>query len=394
MEKKRLTFLGTLYPDDAISQLLEDTIGNLSFAGDTYQKALLKGFEDKRDVRVFSALQIGSFPKRFKRLDLSLYTKYSDNKIKIVPYFNLTFFKTFSIKYHLTKCLKKITFEKREEIIVYSMDYSLIASAVTIKKQYPNVHIHLIITDICEYMSPGKFAKIINKFWQKKIMKMFSYVDSFTVMTRYMIDKLNINKPCAIVEGINNMVFKKYSCTQNRETFIVLYTGTLEKRYGIIHLLNSFNLLPTTDNYQLWICGNGDAKEVVEELAKKDSRIKYYGLIPREKVLKLQQEADLLINPRFSTDEYTLYSFPSKTIEYMLSSTPVLMHRLPGIPDEYEPYIFYGEDESDEGFAKKIYEISQMDRDVLRNKGELAKTFILENKNCYKQVEKIIEVLK
>ena len=122
-------------------------------------------------------------------------------------------------------------------------------------------------------------------------------------------------------------------------------------------MLNSFNLLPTTNNYQLWICGNGDAKDVVEELAKKDSRIKYYGLIPRDEVLKLQQEADLLINPRFSTDEYTLYSFPSKTIEYMLSSTPVLMHRLPGIPDEYEPYIFYGEDESDEGFAKKIYEI-------------------------------------
>ena len=54
------------------------------------------------------------------------------------------------------------------------------------------------------------------------------------------------------------------------------------------------------------------------------------------------------MNPRFTGAEYTLYSFPSKNIEYMVSGTPVITTRLAGIPDDYYPYVFVFEEEINE----------------------------------------------
>lgn len=393
MSKERLTFLGMHYPDEAIPELLEDTIGNLEFAGDTFQKAVIKGLSNHYSVRAVSAMLIGSFPRRFKTPSLKKYKKYSTEELKIIPFFNLTFYKKISIYYHLKRYLNNLDFSENEKIIVYSSDVSLLKAAVSIKKKHPNVHIHLIITDINEFMSPGKIATIINKFDQYIIKNLFYAINSFTVMTKYMITKLGISKPCAIVEGINSTIPMEYEYKKSDNKFVILYTGTLEKRYGILHLINAFVLLPQTINFELWICGNGDAKQVVEEYTKKDPRIVYYGLVPRVKVLELQSKANLLINPRFSTDEYTLYSFPSKTIEYLLSGTPVIMHHLPGIPKEYDSYIYYADDETDQGFANSILEVAKKPFDELIEQGKLAREFILNEKNCYKQAEKIIEVM-
>ena len=45
------------------------------------------------------------------------------------------------------------------------------------------------------------------------------------------------------------------------------------------------------------------------------------------------------MNPRSADAEYTKYSFPSKTIEYLATGVPVVMNRLPGIPEEYEYFV-------------------------------------------------------
>ena len=64
--------------------------------------------------------------------------------------------------------------------------------------------------------------------------------------------------------------------------------------------------------------------------------------------------ATLLINPRFSNEEYTKYSFPSKNMEYMASGTPILTTKLPGMPKEYYEYIYLFEEESIEGMKNKM----------------------------------------
>ena len=70
-------------------------------------------------------------------------------------------------------------------------------------------------------------------------------------------------------------------------------------------------------------CGYVDL-DLIESLLKKlqkDKRIIYWGVVEQKHVFEMQQQATLLVNPRKGHEEYTKYSFPSKTMEYMASGT-------------------------------------------------------------------------
>src|SRR5690606_24382556 len=128
------------------------------------------------------------------------------------------------------------------------------------------------------------------------------------------------------------------------------------KKYGIETLLKAFSFT-SNPKYKLMICGDGDAKDLVYDYLHKDDRIKYLGKLPHDKTLLLQKNADLLVNPRTPKGEFTKFSFPSKTMEYLALGTPVLMYKLPGIPNEYFNYCYTIDDYSHEALANKINEI-------------------------------------
>ena len=133
--------------------------------------------------------------------------------------------------------------------------------------------------------------------------------------------------------------------------------------------------------------------DTLSEWLEKDSRISYLGLLPTEKVRELQRQVTLLVNPRHSAEEFTKYSFPSKTLEYMASGTPVLMSPLPSMPNEYKEYLYLFDDETVEGMSKAMADILAKDEKELSAKGIGAKSFIMERKNPKAQVEKIIEII-
>ena len=100
------------------------------------------------------------------------------------------------------------------------------------------------------------------------------------------------------------------------------------------------------------------------------------------------------MNPRPTTEEFTKYSFPSKNMEYMVSGTPLLTTRLPGMPKEYYPYVFLIEDETIDGYAKALADALSRTEDELVNFGQKAKKFVLENKNYIIQTRRIIELIQ
>ena len=149
------------------------------------------------------------------------------------------------------------------------------------------------------------------------------------LFSKAMLDKLPISdKPRVVIEGIYQP--KDIEKVEKSIKTSILYTGQLQKRYGIYDLVEAFMLIPNRD-YELWLCGKGSHEESLwlEMQAKKDSRIKLLGMLKPEDVLILQKKAHLLVNPRHSNEEFTKYSFPSKTMEYLASGTPTLMCRLP-----------------------------------------------------------------
>ena len=142
------------------------------------------------------------------------------------------------------------------------------------------------------------------------------------------------------------------------------------------------------------IYGPGDYVEELKAVAEQDERIHYGGMLLNRQIVEREMEATLLINPRPTDEEYVRYSFPSKTMEYMSTGTPVLTTVLPGMPKEYHPYVYLLEDETPQGIAETLGSVLSQTEDALFEKGQAARHFILGKKNNIIQAQKILDMLE
>ena len=118
------------------------------------------------------------------------------------------------------------------------------------------------------------------------------------------------------------------------------------------------------------------------------------GVRPNSEIVYEEQRAALLINPRPSAEEYTKYSFPSKTMEYLVSGTPVMTTKLSGIPKDYDGYLYWIEDETSDGIEKALKEFFKIDKTTRYDSGKRSREFVMNNKSNVVQAKKIIEFLK
>ena len=221
--------------------------------------------------------------------------------------------------------------------------------------------------------------------------------DCFAFLTKDMAYALNVeNKPFVVMEGLYTIFSPKegiYNAPNEKDFKIIFYAGALSEAYGIIHLLNAFEMIddPT---YRLYLAGTGDTEDYIKECAEKDSRINFLGFITPQEVAEWQDKAIVLISPRVSEgNEFVKYSFPSKTFECLASGKPYIAHRLPCEPPEYADYIQYPDDESDEALARKIREICSLSDEERNAIGARARKFIEEEKNPTVMTKRIVEML-
>jgi glycosyltransferase involved in cell wall biosynthesis len=149
----------------------------------------------------------------------------------------------------------------------------------------------------------------------------------------------------------------------------------------------------TDSNYRLQICGVGDSEEEIKKAVSRDSRIEFLGRLSREEVLRLQKNATVLVNPRQNNEEFTKYSFPSKNLEYLSSGIPMIAYKLDGIPNDYDRYICYVEDNSVEALSKKIIDVCELTQAQRHLYGYEARKYVMEHKNEIVQTKKIIQML-
>lgn len=241
-------------------------------------------------------------------------------------------------------------------------------------------------------------------FVKKKIKKISSlvckmYLRSFSaylLLTEAMNDVVNIHKrPYMIMEGLvdSDCAVVKNEITNKAKEKVVLYAGGLFEQYGMDLLVQAFMKLSLQDA-RLVIYGNGPYVEKLKKYAKEDSRIVYKGVRSNAEVVKDEISATLLVNPRPTTEIFTKYSFPSKNMEYMVSGTPLLTTRLPGMPQEYYPYVYMFDEETVDGFAKSLSKVLSSSLDQLCQKGKDAQNFVLTYKNNVIQGRRIIEFVK
>lgn len=247
-----------------------------------------------------------------------------------------------------------------------------------------------IVTDLPD-MLLGKKDRINN--W---IVRLY---DQYILLTEQMNDYIIANithkqKPYIIIEGMVDIDMGKKSISEQKKYSkkVCMYAGILDRKYGIEMLVKGFDKANIPDS-ELHIYGDGEYKDELLEICKKKSNIKYFGLKPNSYIVKEQQKATLLVNPRPSNEEFTKYSFPSKNMEYMASGTPALMTRLPGMPEEYLEYVYILEDESIEGMAGKLKEVLNFSQKENMEKGRKAKEYVLKEKSNKNQAERVMKWL-
>ena len=103
--------------------------------------------------------------------------------------------------------------------------------------------------------------------------------------------------------------------------------------------------------------------------------------LPSRKDLLLKQKtASMLINVRKPEEEASAYCFPSKLFEYMISGSPVLSFKIPGIPDEYFDYLIPMENSNPKTIANAIINVGNMKTDDRETLGNKSREFVLNNK--------------
>jgi len=226
--------------------------------------------------------------------------------------------------------------------------------------------------------------------WVNK--RYLSAYSGYVFLTQAMNSIINkYARPYIIIEGlVDNQVSKDYKSGRHKS---IIYAGGLHEKYGLIKLVEAFKKLRYQD-VTLDIFGDGQAVERILQYAENDTRIRYHGIRPNEEVVEAEKNATLLINPRPTDEQFTKYSFPSKNMEYMLSGTPVLSTRLPGMPTEYYPYVYLIEDETVEGIYKSIDIVLSIPPQDLKEKGKLAQQWVTSNKNYIKQASRIVSLIK
>jgi glycosyltransferase involved in cell wall biosynthesis len=291
---------------------------------------------------------------------------------------------------------------RRDNYIICDVLNLTISVAAKAAAKFFAVKAVAIVTDIPIYMQEynrgkkGLIKSLIIGLYTIHCSYILRKYDAYIVLTKQMNELINPNgKPSVVAEGLVhfNMVRKPNSLNDKYREKVIIYAGGLYEKYGVKKLIEAFVKVPAND-VRLWLFGSGELEEEIRKYKKMDDRIEFFGVLPNQALIEEEIKATLLVNPRPSSEEFTKYSFPSKIMEYMVSGTPVLTTKLPGMPEEYYDYVYLLEDESVDGMAKIIERILKVPKEELHAKGAAAKEFVLREKNNIRQASRIIEMIK
>ncbi|MBQ8747506.1 MAG: glycosyltransferase [Clostridia bacterium] len=403
MTDTAVLFLSHLIPREMYGEVNALSRGNMQDAANALQWHLAEGFAHHLHGRydMINLLPIASYPQYYKKalvkpsaFDAGLHTDAVN-----IGFCNVKYIRRGSIKRNLYRAVRRWCEEnadKQRVILVYTLHGIMLDVLCRIKKTHTDLTVCAIVADLPDMVNlsaKGSFLRrAVSRFTASVSYKNLHAVDKFVYLTRQMADYIGADKPFCVMEGIAPDADTGSSPKTEDGVKTVLYTGTLHRKFGVVHLLDAFSRMddPT---YRLVICGVGDSEDVIREAAKRDPRIVFKGKCARDEVLRLQRAATVLVNPRMNNEAFTKYSFPSKNLEYLSSGVPLVAFKLDGIPDEYDPYIRYAADDTPETLAETIRTVCEWTEEERRAFGEHAARFVAKNKNKIAQTKRILEFL-
>lgn len=373
--------------DDADLGIIFSDPKNVSYAANKYNRLLCEGLA-QNGVRVEALALLPVTRSNCKKIFVRKKAEKSgDLTVRYMTTVNLPVIK------HILRCIFsffRVLFAKRGTVVLFDLfavSANIGMNAAAKIRQFDRV---CIITDMPEHLTSSKRRLRIEN-------TLISDATAYILLTEQMNERVNpMHKNAIILEGhIDHSVAQVYDSNEARDASkrIVLYAGALHRRYGIEHLLDAF-LSCHKSNEVLQLYGTGDYVDKIKEIEKENPCIQYCGVKPNSYIVEAERYASLLVNPRTSEGEYTKFSFPSKILEYMASGTPVLMAKLPGIPNEYYDYVYLFDDQDSSGLVTSLRRVLDKDLCEVLDFGDRAREFVLKNKSNITQAQKIIDWLQ
>lgn len=398
-----------LYISSATSEKMINKISNKYMEGralrtpqQTFDFAIASGLAEASSLYSMSIVPAATYPSS-KCIVFRSETEEINKHLKInyIPFINFIGIKQIGISFYTF--IKSYIWAKkgvsRDKIILLYAPYFPIMIVSYLVKILTKTKVVLIVPDLpneaIRYTKSNLKSKLLNLLNKLKPDVHYKF-DGYILLTDQMNEVINKeNKPNLIIEGLiktEDIANDNYLEFKNKKK-VIMYAGAIYKKFGIEKLVEAF-YKHVTEECELWLFGSGDFVSELKKYQELDKRIKYKGIKFRKEILEAEKRVTLLVNPRPTREIFTKYSFPSKTLEYMASGTPIASTRLEGIPNEYEDYIFWLEDESVEGIGKRINNIISRDREYLHNFGLKSQEWVANNKNNYCQSKKIIRFLE
>ena len=402
----KVLFIAGLYPigsESYYNSALKR--GSLANPSNVYQWGVVEGLlANNIDVEVCSFPFLPTYPSGYK------FTKtreediiFQNTKIgRAYSYNTIPGIKEIDIICKLKKVIKHwiLTFSESEKgyILIYSLYGPFLNASISTSTNYDRIKVCPIVTDL--FIS--SIGVLRSYPFLKKIQGVFEYgmikrglkkADTFVLLAKAMVKYVPraINNH-VIIEGIAGNGFPKPKTKRASVEKSLLYTGSLGVHTSIKELVDAF-MMTSDKSFRLLICGTGYYETYIREMSQKDNRIVYKGSVPREEAVRLQQSSTVLINPRLPSIPDTPYSFPSKTIEYLASGTPMIGYRLVGITQDYYEFFYIPKDETKEALSELINEVLNTPQEILDQKALDSWEFITSQKTSFKQIKKLVDYL-
>lgn len=391
-----ILYVSTLCSKKVVDDLYRKTNSNPGFAAQKFNRLVAEGFvKNGQSVTTLSAVPaLKGFTDNFFLLfpkercgDVTYrYLPYCSNSIiRRLLTFGCSFWQT--IRWGL-RC-------RSNKVIIYDVLHISVCVGSLLASKILGIKSCGIVTDM-----PGLMVSQRKKDSAKKeIVSNFNrwylpFFNFYVFLTKAMNSVINRNnRPYIVMEGVVDIEqgLKAYASPVSRGKSVV-YAGGLYEEYGVKSMAEAFLRIKDKSVY-LDLFGSGPLTDWLRMLSKSHPQIRYHGVVANDVIVEFEQKALLLINPRPTTEEFTRYSFPSKNMEYMLSGTAMLTTDLPGMPEEYHPYVLKIEDETPDGYVKALNESLELGESQLCSIGEKARNWIVTNKNNVIQTNRIIKML-
>lgn len=385
-------------------EVLDHARSTVQFSANVFQEKLISGLQSlNANVEIISAPFIGSYPNE---TDIRTFRGFSQPQTvcDYVHFCNIWGLRNFSRAASLKREIRHFATAPSPDkiLLVYAAHTPFLEAAAMSKKLDPRIRVGLYVPDLPNYMNLNTSRNLVYdalKYIDNKTMyRYMRCVDGFAVLTEAMTAQLPIgNKPYFVAEGIvtAEQIAKKTESTICNNKKYVVYTGKLNRQFGVCSLIDGFRLLKDPQ-LRLVLCGEGDAMAYARKAAEKDSRIQITGQVPPEEAQRIQHMASVLINPRPNNEEYTKYSFPSKIIEYLLTGKPVVSYMLNGMPKNYKEFLYPIREDipAAEAIAQAITNAISVDSMTQLDKTDAFRQYARENLQADSLVEKWISLIR